>query len=511
MYWLCCDLLFLILISFNLLAAFVYDFRFDFLTVLICRGLCGLLLLLVCLGIDPVDIEGLGSCQVLAVQVLEQNVICHSGAELIVLKAAVLDEGADVVPVLVVVLLVGLAHAGELVSDLLGDVIADLLREAVVLKRASGDVQRKVRAVDDALEQHQVLGNDFLDVVGDKYLVVVELDHAFCGLILEIELREVQNSLEVVRIIHVQVDPEQGLLVIPEDVSVELLVLLLGALAGILAPERMCVVEKDRAPADLELLLLRLLAVLFLLGLDDLDHYVIGSSLGFFDRLGCTGILLGEIDLCGHEGAVLLDHFLSLIVVGKFDAVLGEVQSYSRAKRLPAALVHGIGAAAVTLPVYRLRAFLIGKGIDGHQIGHHKGAVEAQSEVTDDLVIVGLVFIFCQKSFRAGKRDVVDVLSDLVRCHADAVVGHSDRPVRGADNNIDPRLVVLGEGIVAHDVKLFKFGDGVASVGDQLSVENIVVAVQPLLDNGKHILAVNGQRSFFCHVIISFTVYMILK
>ena len=295
-------------------------------------------------------------------------------------------------------------------------------------------------------------------------------------------------------------DPEQGLLVVSEDVSVELFVFLFGTLAGILAPERMRVVEKDRAPADLKLLLFGLLAILLLLGLDDLDHHVVGSSFRFFDRLRCAGILLREIDLCGHEGAVFLDHFLSLVIVGKFNAVLGQVQGYGRAKRLPAALVHGVGAAAVALPVHRLSAFLIGKGIDSHQVCYHKRAVKAQSEMADDLVIAGLVFIFCQESFRSGKRDVVDVLSDLVRRHADAVVGYSDGPVRRADYDIDPRFVVLRKCEIADNVKLFEFGDRVASVGDQFSVENIVVAVQPLLDNGEHILAVNGQRSFFCHV-----------
>ena len=72
--------------------------------------------------------------------------------------------------------------------------------------------------------------------------------------------------------------------------------------------------------------------------------------------------------------------------------------------------------------------------------------------------------------------------------------------VRGADYDIDPRFVVLRKCEIADNVKLLELGDRVAAVGDQLSVENIVVAVQPLLDDRKHILAVNGQRSFFCHV-----------
>ena len=130
------DLFFLLLISFDLFAVLVDNFRLDLLAILISCGLCGFLLIFG-LGIDPVDVESLRGGQVLAVQILEQDVVGHPCAELVVLEAAVLDEGADVIPVLVVVLFIGLAHAGELIRNLLCDVIADLLREAVVLERAS--------------------------------------------------------------------------------------------------------------------------------------------------------------------------------------------------------------------------------------------------------------------------------------------------------------------------------------------------------------------------------------
>ena len=482
----------------GLAAVLVDDFRLYLLSVLIGSGLCALLFLFR-LGIHLVDLEGLGGGEIFSVQILEQDIVGHSGAELVVSEAPVLDEGRDVIPVLLVIFFVGLAHAGQLVRDLLGDIVADLFGKAVVLQRASGDVQRQVGAVDDALEQHQVLGNDFLDVVRDEDLVVVELDHTFGGLILQVQLGEVQDALEVVGIVHVEVDPEQGLLVISEDVSVEFLVLLFRALAGILAPERMRVVEQNRASSDLESLLRWLLAVLFLLGFDDLDHHVVGPSLGLGDRLGSARVLLGEIDLRRHEGAVLLDHFLRLIIVCELDAVFCQVKCDGRAKRLPASLVHGIRAAAVALPVYRLRAFLIRERIDGHHVSDHERTVEAQSEVADDLVAACLVFIFSKESFRAGKRDVVDVLLDLVRGHSDTVVRHLDGLVGGADFDVDPRLVIFRQRKRAHHIQLFELCDGIAAVGDQLSVENIVIAVQPFLDNGEHILTVNGQRSFFCH------------
>ena len=88
---------------------------------------------------------------VVAVQILEEDVIGHLLAELVVLQAAIFHKRADIVPVFLILLAGGLAQAGQLVRHLLGDVIGNLLHEAVVLQRASGNVQRQIRAVDHAL------------------------------------------------------------------------------------------------------------------------------------------------------------------------------------------------------------------------------------------------------------------------------------------------------------------------------------------------------------------------
>ena len=87
--------------------------------------------------------------EVFAVQIFHQGVIQDFFAEFRLFDAAVFDEGADIVPVFLVVLTVGLAHTGELVCHFLGDIIGNLLHETVVLQSASGNVQRQIRAVDD--------------------------------------------------------------------------------------------------------------------------------------------------------------------------------------------------------------------------------------------------------------------------------------------------------------------------------------------------------------------------
>ena len=97
-------------------------------------------LLFFLLGVDEltaVCLHALFQRHVFVIQVLEEDVVHHLVAEFLVLQAAELDERADVIPVFLVVLLVGLAHAAQLVGNLLGNVVCDLIYKSIVLQRAS--------------------------------------------------------------------------------------------------------------------------------------------------------------------------------------------------------------------------------------------------------------------------------------------------------------------------------------------------------------------------------------
>ena len=297
-------------------------------------------------------------------------------------------------------------------------------------------------------------------------------------------------------------DPEQGLPVIVEDLAVKLFILFFRAVRRGLGPERMRIIDLDRTAADLETLLLRLclysLFALLLCGLslflrlDHLDDHIFRPALGLFDGLGHLGIMLGQIDLHGHKGAVFLNDFLRAVIIGKLHAVLGQVQSDCRADLLFVPAAHRIGAAAVALPVHRLSAFLPGQGIDLDQLRHHKGAVEAQAEMTDDLVVRRLVLVFFQKCLGAGESDIVNIFLDLLRSHAQTVVSDFDRLFPGVHFDIDAGLIAFRKFIVPHHIQLLELRDGITTVGDQLPVKNIMIRIQPLFDDRKHIFAVNG-------------------
>ena len=155
-----------------------------------------------------------------------------------ILDAAIFDEWADVIPVFLIGFTVSLAHACQLVCNFLGNVFRNLLNKSVILKSTSGYVQWKIRAVDHTFEKEQEFRNDFLDIVCDKYLVVIQFDGSLDGIIFCVDLREVQDTFEVERIIHVQMDPEQWLLVIHKYFTVEILVILVAAFIRMSHPQR---------------------------------------------------------------------------------------------------------------------------------------------------------------------------------------------------------------------------------------------------------------------------------
>ena len=69
-----------------------------------------------------------------------------------------------------------LSNLGEQVKTLLDDVLADDLKNLVLLKSLTRDVQRQVLRVDNTLDEVEVLGNNILTVIHDEDTADIELD-----------------------------------------------------------------------------------------------------------------------------------------------------------------------------------------------------------------------------------------------------------------------------------------------------------------------------------------------
>ena len=195
----------------------------------------------------------------LAIRVLEEGELHRAVAELLVRKHAVFDEELEVVPLGLEVRPLVLEDVLQAVGDLLGDVCRDLLDVGVALQVTAGDVQRDVRRVDDTVQQGHEVRDDVVHMVRHEHLVAVQGDLVPVDGDALLDLREVQDTGEVERIVHVQMDVEQRLLVHRIQGTVEREVILLLEVGRGLGPQGFEAVD------DLVLVRIDILAVLPLL------------------------------------------------------------------------------------------------------------------------------------------------------------------------------------------------------------------------------------------------------
>ena len=299
-------------------------------------------------------------------------------------------------------------------------------------------------------------------------------------------------------------DPEQGLAVIVEYFAVKFLVVFIAALVRVFCPERLSVTQGNRTLVDFYLIFLRGNLYLFLgavflffflvfcIFVDMLyDNIVIAQILLIDGFIFLRRVCFGEEDFHRHEGAVFFNDFSYTVFVGELQAVFVQIQGDLCSDGRSVSVLHRIFGAAVAFPVYRRRAFLIGKGVDVYVVGHHKCRVKAQSEMTDHLVCICLVFVFLQKFRRTGKGDLGNVFLHLIGSHTDTVIDKFQCFFFRVYDYLNAGFVIFGKLVFAHDVQLFQLGDGVAAVGDKFANENVMIGIHPFLYDWKNIIAVD--------------------
>ena len=192
-------------------------------------GLCGIqihkLLVLVCLGV-LYGLLVLIKAEELAFHILEECKFEGSLAELFIGEHAVLYEQLEVVPLGFKLFPFILEDAFQAVCNLLCDVGGDLLHGCVALEIAAAHVKRNVRRVNDAVKEGHEVGDDVVHMVCHEHLVAVEGNLVTLNCNAVLQLREVEDTGEVERVVHIEVNPEKRLLVHGEEGAVESKVIL---------------------------------------------------------------------------------------------------------------------------------------------------------------------------------------------------------------------------------------------------------------------------------------------
>ena len=348
--------------------------------------------------------------EVLAVHVLQQSEALRTLGELLVRQHTIDDEDLQVIPLSLIIRTLLFEYILQSVRHLLGDMAGNLLHVAIALQIASGDVQRNVRRIDDTMQQRQEVRHDALHRIGDEDLVAVELDLILLNLDIILDLREIEDTRQVEREVHVQVDIEQRVVRHRIELTIELLVILVLQVGGLACPSRRRVVD------HVQLARLDLLAILPLL-------------------------LLAECDRDREELAIFVQQFRNLMILKEFLVLVIDMQNNIRTTVRLLGILHRILRATVARPFHSLRTLLKRFCDDVHTFGDHERGVETESEVTDDRISVILVFL--EELLRTGESDLVDILLDFLLRHTDTTVGDGERTLILIDIDVDRHIAQL--------------------------------------------------------------------
>ena len=377
-------------------------------------------------------------------------------AVLEVLVEALLQHRAEGLPELGVVL--GLLRlATELVEDPLDQPGAHFRQPRVVLEGLAADVERQVLRVDDAAQEAQVGRQQPLAVVGDEHPADVELHLRLALRIEQVEGRgrgdEQQAGVgddALDGVVHHQPRVVEGM----ADVVVELRVLLVGDVLLRPGPQRRGRVQRLLGGFRFAFRLAALLGP----AVDEHDRKadVVGVGL---DDLAQPG---------GFEELVL--------------AVL-QVKDDGGAPAGPLGVLDAEGALAVGGPPPR--PVLAGApGDHVHRVGDHEGRVEADAELADQRhVLLGVAGELGEEALGSRAGDGAKRLHQVVVVHADAVVGHRQRPLGTVDVEGDLELgLALGQRRIGQR-RIAQPVAGVRGVGDELAEKNLLMGVERVGDD----------------------------
>ena len=263
-------------------------------------------------------------------------------------------------------------------------------------------------------------------------------------------------------------NPEQRLLIVHKDLTIEIPVFLLRTLIGMLVPQRCYVVQCNRTfknfiPFSGRLYLNGLLLSVFIFLFFRLcrlyhsfNNRILISQFILFNRL-ILGLCLCIVqeNRNRHKGAVFVQYLSCTILIGKLIAVLIQIQSNRRSLLFLLAVLHLKGQTSVGLPVNRGASFFVRPGINGYLICNHKCRIKSQSEMADDLILIGFILIFFQEILSAGKSNLVNILLYLFCSHAQSVICHGNRLFIWIYSHLNLIFQILRTGILAHQLQLF--------------------------------------------------------
>ena len=118
--------------------------------------------------------------------------------------------------------------------------------------------------------------------------------------------------------------------------------------------------------------------------------------------------------------------------------------------------------------------------------------------MTDDARILVLTLVFLYKLQCTRECYLIDIAVYFLFTHTKTVVRYGESLFFLVYLNVDPVIAVGGRLVQGH--QSLHLGHGVASVGDKLTEEYLLVGIQPSLNYREYMLGFDGNTAFFLFV-----------
>ena len=163
--------------------------------------------------------------------------------ELLIRQHTVFDEELQTIPFLLECGAVVFENFFQTVCHLLGDMRRDLLHIGIALQIGARYVEGNIRRIDDPVQEGEEVRHDTLYFIGDVNLIAVELNLVALQIQVVFDLREIEDTCQIERIVHIEVDPKERLFGHGIERTVKFLIVFVLEVGRLFGPGRMCVVD----------------------------------------------------------------------------------------------------------------------------------------------------------------------------------------------------------------------------------------------------------------------------
>ena len=412
-------------------------------------------------------------------QQITQQILVHA----VVTVDAELDLAAEALPEGFVLLAVIDEHRVQLVLDLLFQRVAHQLELVILLQRFTADVQAQILAVHNALDKAEIVRQQIAALLhnhnaggiqGQTLLVLLGVVVVGGGAG-DKEQRRVGGSA-----LGPAGDDPQRVSVVHELGLVELVVVLVLDLTLGALPDGHHAIQRFQLGVGLILGLVVVTGVLRLRLLA-----------GFFAEHRD-----GETDVV----AVLLDKvcqriFLKILAVVVGIGIVLQHQNDLGAHIVLVGLSQGVALHTSGLPLPGGVGALCA-GDNGDLLRHHKGGVEADTELADDVDVIALVFGLEIERAALGNR--AEVLFQILLRHADAVIADGQRAAVLVRLDMDLQIVLCdADGGIGQALEIALVA-GIRRIGDQLTQKDLAVCIDRIDHQVEQLFALSLELTH-CH------------